>query len=411
MKLWKQVLVGLVLGVVLGLVLKEHAVHLKPLGDIFIRLIKMIIVPLIFFAIVGGVTSSRDRKTLNSISMKAMSVYFITTLAAIAIGLSVGAVLKPGKGLSLQFTDVRHLVEGDHWLNKTLHILLNVIPDNALGAMAQGTILQVVFFALFVGYTINRLEEKDAARLADVFQLFSRIIFRMVNFIILLSPLAACTLTAWVVGTQGLSVLMNLAELIGCAYLAFGLQYIVFGMMIYAWTGLSPKPFYQKSLEYQVIAFSTSSSKAALPTTMEVCQKKLGISQTSSSFVLPLGAAINMDGIAIYLGLCSMFFVQATGITLSMSDYAIIVLTSTLGAIGGAGMPGGTMVMLPMVLGAVGLPIEGVALIVGVDRLIDMMRTTISITGDAAVTLCVDYSEGLLQKDVYESPSGVHPCL
>lgn len=411
MKLWKQVLVGLVLGIFLGLFLKEQAAYLKPLGDVFIRLIKMIIVPLIFFAIVGGVTSSRDRKTLNSISIKAISVYFLTTLAAISIGLSVGYLLKPGVGLSLQFGEVRQVIEGDHWINKVMHILLSVIPDNAVGAMAQGTILQVVFFALFVGFTINRLSETDSERLASVFQLFSRVIFKMVHFIIRLSPLAACTLTAWVVGTQGLNVLMNLAELVGCAYLAFGLQYLVFGLMIYVWTGLSPKPFYQKSLEYQVIAFSTSSSKAALPTTIDVCQKKLGISSTSSSFVLPLGAAINMDGIAIYLGLCAMFFVQATGAVLTTNDYIIVVLTSTLGAIGGAGIPGGTMVMLPMVLGAVGLPIEGIALVAGVDRLIDMMRTTISITGDAAVTLCVDHSEGLHTKEVYEAPTGTRPCL
>lgn len=413
MKLWKQVFIGLVLGVGLGVALKEDAVYLKPLGDIFIRLIKMIIVPLIFFAIVGGMTSSRDTKAINTISLKAIAAYVMTTLVAISIGLGVGNLFKPGAGVMLHLTDTRQILNnGEHWVTKTLGILLNIIPDNAVGAMAQGTILQVVFFALFVGFTINRLDNGDSERLASVFQLFSRIVFKMVQFIIRLSPLAACTLTAWVVGTQGLSVLANLAALIACTYFAFGLQYLVFGAMIYGWTGLSPKPFYKKSLEYQLIAFSTSSSKAALPTTMHVCQKKLGISHTSTSFVLPLGAAINMDGIAIYLGLCVMFFAQAMGLTFSTSDYAIIILTSTLGSIGGAGIPGGTMVMLPMVLGSVGLPIEGIALVVGVDRIIDMMRTTISITGDAAVTLCVDHSQGLLQKEIYNAgPDLDQPCL
>lgn len=412
MKLWKQVFLGLILGVVLGVFLKENTVHLKPLGDVFIRLIKMIIVPLIFFAIVGGMTSSRDTKTLNSISVKAIGAYFATTLVAILIGLLVGNVLKPGSGMILHLSDARQAMgQGDHWTAKTCNILLNVIPDNALGAMAQGTILQVVFFALFVGFTINRLERDDSERLSSVFQLFSRIVFKMVQFIMRLSPVAACTLTAWIMGTQGLNVLMNLASLIGCAYFAFALQYAVFGCMIYFWTGLSPKPFYQKSVEYQLIAFSTISSKAALPTTMDVCKNKLGISQTSSSFVLPLGAAINMDGTAIYLGLCVMFFAQAVGVTFTAGDYATIVLTSTLGSIGAAGIPGGTMVMLPMVLGAVGLPIEGIALVVGIDRLIDMMRTTISITGDAAVTLCVDHSEGLLQRDVYDAPATAQPCF
>lgn len=407
LKLWQKVFLGLILGVILGFCLKENAVILKPLGDVFIRMIKMIIVPLIFFAIVSGMTSTQDTKTLSSISIKAVVAYVVTTVVAITIGLSVGVFMQPGAGMNLNLTDTRvNLVEGEHWGNKIASLLLNIIPDNALGAMAQGSIIQVVFFALFVGFIINRLDEAESKRMASIFQVFSKVVFSMIKFIIQLSPLAACTLTAWVVGTQGISVLWNLATLVGCTYMAFGLQYLVFGLMIYVWTGLSPKPFFQKSFEYQLMAFSTSSSKAALSTTMSVCRYKLGVSKTSSSFVLPLGAAINMDGIAIYLGLCAVFFAQAIGWTLTTSDYAIIVLTCTLGSIGGAGIPGGSMVMLPMVLGAVGLPIEGVALIAGVDRIIDMMRTVVSITGDATVTLCVDHSEGLHNSEIYyqESP-------
>jgi Na+/H+-dicarboxylate symporter len=402
MSLWKKVLIGLAIGILLGLMLQEKVIYLKPFGDIFIRMIKMIIVPLIFFAIVTGITSIQDTKVLGRIGLKASIAYFITTLFAITIGLSIGTIFNPGEGVILHFDTQTIDQKNEDNLVKVLDVLLNIVPDNALGAMAQGSIIQVVFFALFTGITVNSMDSAPAKRLIDIFQLLSSMIFKMVNFILTLSPLAACCLTAWIIGTQGLDVLKNLLKLIGCAYLAFGIQYCLFGIMIYLWRGLSPTPFFKKSLEYQTIAFATSSSKSALPTTIKVCQQKLGVSKTSSSFVLPLGASINMDGIAIYVSLCALFFAQVTGKLLSFSDYGFIILTSTLGSIGGAGIPGGTIVMLPMVLGSVGLPIEGIALIAGIDRIVDMMRTTISITGDAAVTVCIDDSEGLMDRSIYE---------
>ncbi len=401
MQLWKKVLIGLGLGVFLGLILKENVVYLKPFGDLFIRLIKMIIVPLIFFAIVGGITNTQNSKILGRVGLKASLAYLTTTIFAVMIGLSVGSFFKPGAGITLNFNgEAAQLPQGTS-ATQIINTILEIVPDNAIGAMAQGAILQVVFFALFTGITINKLDSTSSKRITDIIQVLSNLVFKMVSLIIQFSPLAACALTAWVIGTQGLEILKNLAELILCAYFGFGIQYLIFGAMIYAFTRLSPKMFFKKSLEYQAIAFSTSSSKAALPTTIKVCQERLGISKFSSSFVLPLGASINMDGIAIYITICALFFAQATGKVLGFSDYSIIVLTGTLGSIGGAGIPGGTIVMLPMVLGAVGLPIEGIALIAGIDRIIDMMRTTISITGDAAVTLCVDHSEGLLDEDKY----------
>lgn len=403
MQLWKKVLIGLAVGVFLGLTLKENVVYLKPFGDLFIRLIKMIIVPLIFFAIVGGITSAQNSKILGRVGIKASLAYLLTTIFAVIIGLSVGSFFKPGSGITLDFDhESASLPEGTS-ISNIMNSILEIVPDNAIGAMAQGSILQVVFFALFTGITINKLDPKSSKKIIDIIQVSSNLVFKMVSMIIQLSPIAACALTAWVVGIQGLEILTSLIELVLCAYLAFGVQYLTFGLMIFVFTRLSPRKFFKKSLEYQTISFSTSSSKAALPTTIKVCQDKLGISKFSSSFVLPLGASINMDGIAIYITICALFFAQATGKVLGISDYSIIILTGTLGSIGGAGIPGGTIVMLPMVLGAVGLPIEGIALIAGIDRIIDMMRTTISITGDAAVTLCIDHSEGLLDKKKYES--------
>lgn len=404
MNLWKKVFIGLALGVLFGLILKENSIYLKPFGDIFIRLIKMIVVPLIFCTIVSGITNIHDSTVLRRISIKASLAYLLTTLVAITIGIGVGTILQPGKGISLPFDSTSYLesVQQSSFL-KVSETLLNIVPDNAIGAMAQGTILQVVFFALFTGITLNSINRGSQKTISEGVQLLSQVVFKMVHFIMQLSPIAAFCLTAWVVGIQGFDVLKNLLKLILCAYLAFGVQYLVFGVMIFISTKLSPLPFFRKSIEYQALAFSTSSSKAALPTTIKVCQEKLGVSKSSSSFVLPLGASINMDGIAIYISLCALFFAQATGKVFTFSDYGFIVLTSTLGSIGAAGIPGGTIVMLPMVLGAVGLPIDGIALIAGIDRIVDMMRTTISITGDAAVTLCIDHSEGLLDTQKYYS--------
>jgi Na+/H+-dicarboxylate symporter len=402
MKLWQKVMIGLVLGVFLGSFMKEDVLYIKPLGDLFIRLIKMIIVPLIFFAIVGGICSIEDSKSLGRIGIKAALAYVCTTIFAITIGLAVGTFFKPGEGIILNFDKNIDIDETKQTsLFKIMEIILNIVPDNAIGAMAQGSVLQVVFFALFTGITINKMERQHTEKLTEMFHLLSLMIFKMVGLITQLSPLAACALMAWVIGTQGLEVLKNLMKLVICAYIAFAIQYIFFGIMIYLSTGLSPIPFFKKSIGYQSIAFATSSSKAALPTTINICHNRLGISKLSSSFVLPLGASINMDGIAIYISLCALFFAQVTGKILLLSDYVCIVLTGTLGAIGGAGIPGGTIVMLPMVLGSVGLPIEGIALILGIDRIIDMMRTTISITGDAAVTLYIDSSEKTLDKEQY----------
>lgn len=404
MSLWKKVFIGLALGVIFGLILKENSIYLKPFGDVFIRLIKMIVVPLIFFTIVCGITNIHDSTVLKRVSIKACLAYLSTTLIAITIGLGVGTILQPGKGINLPFNAASNLpsVQQSSFM-KVVETLLNIIPDNAIGAMAQGTILQVVFFAIFTGITLNAMNKDSRKTISEGVQVLSQVVFKMVHFIMQLSPIAALCLTAWVIGTQGFDVLKNLVKLICCAYIAFIVQYFVFGIMIFLWTKLSPLPFFRKSIEYQALAFSTSSSKAALPTTIKVCQQKLGVSKASSSFVLPLGASINMDGIAIYISLCALFFAQATGKIFTFSDYGFIILTSTLGSIGAAGIPGGTIVMLPMVLASVGLPIDGIALIAGIDRIVDMMRTTISITGDAAVTLCIDHSEGLLNTQLYNS--------
>lgn len=404
MKLWHKVTLGLIFGIIFGIFAGEYTVYVKPIGDLFLNAIQMVIIPLIFFSLISGITSISDPATLGRIGIKACLTYLATTTFAILIGLGLALIFKPGIGAALDLSNVNAIAIDANMVKEfdLVRMLTNIVPKNAIGAMVNGNMLQVVFFSIFTGIALIKMGSK-ADDLINIFQLFSKLVFKMISMIINFSPYGTFALTAWIVGTQGVEVLHSLAKLVGVVIIGMLVQYLIFGVLIYVFGKLSPWPFYRKSFEYQTLAFSTSSSKAALATTMKVCQSRLGISNSSTSFILPLGASMNMDGMAIYLGICTIFFAQATGIPLQLHDYAIIILTATIGSIGGAGVPGSSMIMLPMILSSVNIPIEGVALIAGVDRILDMIRTTINITGDATVTLLVDKTEGTLDEKVYYS--------
>ncbi len=395
----KRVFYGLVLGIISGLILGKHAIYLKPLGDLFIRLIKMIVIPLVFFSIINGISNVNDAKHLGRIGIRASIAYVLCTSVAIFLGFTAAWLFEPGSGLVISPGD---LPPPPLAVFNLLDTLINIIPDNAVGAMAQGSVIQAVFFSIFTGATLIHMGDK-ATRIKNGVREITAVVLTMVGMIVKLAPLAAFSLMAWCVGTQGIAVLQGLSKLVAAGVFAFVLQYLLFGLLIAVFGKLSPLPFYRKSLAYQSVAFSTSSTKASLPVTMAVCREKLGVSQVSSSFILPLGASVNMDGLAIYLGLCTLTFAQAAGIHLSTSDYGIIMVTATLGSIGGAGIPSAAIVMLPMILSAVNIPLEGIALIAGIDRIMDIMRSTISITGDAAVTVVVDSAEGQLDRTIYYS--------
>lgn len=402
-RLWHKVFIGLLLGIAYGFINGENAVYIKPVGDLFLNAIKMIIIPLIFFSLISGITSINDPASLGRIGTKACIAYLGTTTFAIITGLILAILLKPGVNSYLDLSSVTAQVDTTMVKNFSfLGLITGIVPSNALSAMVEGNMLQVVFFSIFTGVTILKMGGLSK-RLTDVFQMLSQLIFKMVAIIIQFSPYGALALTGWIVGTQGSGVLTDLLKLIGTVITGMTVQYFLFGIFIYVFAKLSPFPFYRKSLEYQALAFSTSSSKATLSTTMKVCRERLGISNSSTAFVLPLGAAMNMDGMAIYLGMTSVFFAQVAGIDLVMHDYLVIILTATVGSIGGAGVPGSSMIMLPMILTAINVPIEGVALIAGIDRILDMIRTTINITGDATVTLIVDKTEGKLDEETYYS--------
>ena len=400
MWLWQKVAICMALGIVYGIYLPEYADVVRPAGEIFLRLIKMIILPLIFFSLVSGITSMSDKSSLGRVGIKAVMAFLGTTFFAVIFGLTVALVLRPGDGV----TPINFGVPMERNFSQEgfdiVKFLVNIVPDNVVESFADGSILQVVFFAIFTGFVVNGM-----GSVADPFRDFchtiSKIILRMITKIVELSPIGAFALTAWVVGMQGMDVMVSLSKLVVSVTLAMVLQYLIFGIFIMVFCKLSPMPFYRKSFEYQLIALSTGSSKASLATTMQVCRERLGVSESSTSFILPLGASINMDGFAINLGLTTIFFAQMMGIDLHFADYMVIILTATLGSIGGAGIPGASLIMLPMVLSSVNMPIEGVAMIAGVDRVLDLLRTAINITGDATITLVIDNSEGNLDREMY----------
>jgi len=399
MKLWQKVILGMIAGILFGIYIPtEYALAIKPIGDVFLSLIKMVILPLVFFSLVSGMTSMNDPTSLGRIGIKATVAFLATTVFAVVFGISVALIIEPGVGTVLDFGKVDPTKTAMEF--NIVKFFIGIIPTNALGAFVENNTLQVVFFAIFTGFTINKMGS-SAAEMRVLAQSAAKMFIKMISFIIELSPYAAFALIAWVVSTQGVDALLSLSKLVGAVVLAMILQYIIFGLMILVFCRISPLPFYKKSIEYQLIALSSSSSKASLATTMSVCRNNLGISESSTSFVLPLGAALNMNGFAINLSLTAIFFAQTLGVELGMHDYMMIVLTATLGSIGGAGIPGASLIMLPIVLASVNLPIDGVAILAGIDRVLDMLRTAINITGDATITLIIDESEGTLDKKKY----------
>jgi Na+/H+-dicarboxylate symporter len=406
MKLWQQVLIGLILGVIAGIVLGEKSADLKIFGVIFISLIKMVIVPLIFFALLSGITSMNGQGNFTRVGIKGFSAYILTAVFAVIIGLAAGTIFKPGIGV-----DLHSILETNGQANVAVvsktpptisEFLIGLIPTNPINAMASDNFLQIIIFSIFTGIMINTVGEK-AKPVKELIFSASQVTFRMIETIIKLAPFGVFGFISWVVGTQGMDILEALLKLILAVLAACAFQYFVFGLLILIFARLSPIPFYRKILTTQSLAFATSSSKATLSTAMHQLQDRMGVSKTNSNFLIPLGVCINMDGTAIYLGICALFFSQAYGIDLTMHNYLMLVLTCTLGSIGAAGIPSGSIIFMGMVLTSVGLPIEGIGIILGVDRVLDMVRTTINITGDSAITLVVDKSEGALDEKTYYS--------
>lgn len=395
MNLSVKILIALVLSVVVGLIAGVDGLPfikwwIAPIGTIFINLIKMVIVPIVFTSLVVGMTSLGDLKKLGRIGIKTIFIYLFTTAIAIIIGFAVAGVLHPGVGLEMTAGDAVKVKEAP----SIMQVIVAMVPTNPVASMAKADILPIIIFSLFVGVGILQVGGKKGQLLIDWFDAAAEVSYKIINMVMQFAPIGVFCLLLPVVAENGPKVLLPLLSVIAC--MAFGS--IIHAVAIYSsmariWAHISPIKFFEGMSEAILIAFTTCSSAASLPINMKNCQEKLGCSREITSFVLPLGATINMDGTAIYMGVCSLFIANVYGIDLTMAQMGMIILTGTLASIGTAGVPGAGLIMLSMVLLSVGLPMEGLALVAGIDRILDMFRTTVNITGDAAVTCVINETE------------------
>ncbi len=401
MKLWMKILIGLGLGVITGLLVGDHAENLKPIGDLFINLVNMVVTLLIFSSMTLGVTSIHDPEKLGRVGLKTLLSYLITTAIAIGIGLGVAELLQPGVGLGLEVAaDAVQQIEVSE-VKPLSQILFDVIPRNPVQSLAEGNVLQIIIFSIFLGLAINFAGEKGKP-LLQLVESLADVMYRLTSIIMEFAPYGVFAYMAWVAGTFGADVLVSLAWFLACNYIACAIHVLVVYMgMLWLLTRLNPVRFFKGMGDAIVFALSTSSSSATLPVSMHCAQENLGISRNIASFVLPLGSTVNMNGTAIFQGITAVFIAQAYGIDLSWEQLLVIVVTATFSAIGAAGIPGTGWLMMSAVLGSAGLPKEGMQLVVGVDRIREMVSTAVNIMGDAVVALFVAKSENELDLDQY----------
>ena len=406
LKLWARVIAALVIGAILGFIFGDIAASSKWIGDLFIRFIKMLVVPLIFTSLVAGVVSMGDPKRLGSIGIKTIVLYLMTTLFAITIGLVLGTIFSPGAGIDITGVDPYNAVQSSQNISERL---FGIVPLNPFESLASGDVLPIIFFSILLGIGIILGGEKTK-KIGEVFSSAAEAILQIAHLVMQLAPFGVLALVAWVSGTMGLAALQNLFILsiilyVGCIIHMF----LVYGGLIRFAAGLPLGQFFKGILDAQAVAYSTSSSSATLPVTLQCVENNLGVKKTVASSVLPLGATINMDGTALYLGVVALFAAQIFGVQLDLSDYFLIAMTATLTSIGTAGIPSASLFLLATVLSVIGISDAQTALIVGFvlpfDRILDMARTVVNITGDATVSVLVAKSEDEIDQDVFRSES------
>ncbi|MCR4936045.1 MAG: dicarboxylate/amino acid:cation symporter, partial [Oscillospiraceae bacterium] len=387
-----QIFIALVLAIGVGMALTgKPAVavsYIKPFGTIFLNLIKWVVTPLVFFSIMAGVVSMRDIRKVGSIGVKTIVYYLCTTALAIIIGLALANVFR-GIFPALQTSDLSYESSGSVNFMDTL---VGIFPSNFMKPFVEANMLQIIVASLIIGFALLLIERKREVEYKLV-EILNDVFMKAMEMIVKLSPIGVFCLLCPVVAENGPAVLGSLAKVLLVAYLAYILHaVVVYSLSVRTAAGMSPLKFFKGMLPAIMFAFSSASSVGTLPINME-CTEKLGADREVYSFVLPLGATINMDGTAIYQGICAVFIASCYGISLTLPQMLTIVLTATLASIGTAGVPGAGMVMLAMVLQSVGLPVEGIALVAGIDRIFDMGRTTVNITGDAACAVIVSALE------------------
>jgi Na+/H+-dicarboxylate symporter len=387
--------------VIVGVIWGEGAQSIRWIGDLFIRAIQMVVVPLVFITIVAGVVSMGDPKRLGSLGIKTLSLYMVTTLIAITIGLTLAALIQPGVGVDMSAAVPGTLQQPISFRDQ----LMRIVPTNPIAALASGDFLAIIFFAILFGAGIISVGASGKP-MADLMDSGAAIMLKLTGWVMEVAPFGVFALIAWVSGTQGVAALMDVIPLAGTATLAFILHFVlIYGAMMKFLVGLSPYKFFRNIKNAFLVAFSTSSSSATLPVTISVAEKNLGIKPVIASTVLPLGATINMDGSAIYVGVVSVFAAQAFGVDLTLVDYFIMAGATTLVSIGTAAVPGASVFLMAGVMATIGLTPEQIALVVGFvlpfDRPLDMMRTTLNVTGDLTCATVVAKWEGEFDEEIF----------
>ena len=402
-------LLGAVVGVVVHYVIPEGGFRddvlingiFYVIGNGFIRLMQMLVVPLVFCSLVCGSMAIGDTKRLGKVGVKTIGFYLVTTALAIGLALTIGTLFKPGLGLDMSKVQVAEVTTQE--ATSLADTLLNIIPKNPIGALANGDMLPIIVFALFVGILLAGRGEK-AETVANFFSQFNDLMMDMTMAVMKVAPVGVFCLIAKTFATLGFDAFVPMLKYMGCVLLALAIHgFGIYQILLKLFTGLNPLKFIKKFFPVMAFAFSTATSNATIPLSIDTLSKKMGVSKKISSFTIPLGATINMDGTAIMQGVAVCFAAQAFGIQLSAGDYATVIATATLASIGTAGVPGVGLVTLSMVFASVGLPVEAIGIIMGIDRILDMTRTAVNITGDAVCTTIVACQDKMIYKDVFNN--------
>ena len=407
-----QIFIALLIGALFGVVIhywipssyiKDTVIVegvLYVVGQGFIRLMQMLVVPLVFCSLICGSMAIGDTKTLGKVGVKTIGFYLVTTALAVCVALGSDLLINPGRGLDMDAVQ-KGTVSSTTEATSLVDTLLNIIPKNPVQSMANGDMLPIIVFALFVGIMLAKLGTRGSV-VANFFSQFNDVMMEMTMAIMKVAPIGVFCLIARTFATVGFSAFAPMLKYMGNVTLALAIQcLVVYQILLFVFTRLNPFKFIKKFLPVMGFAFSTATSNATIPMSIDTLSKKMGVSKQISSFTIPLGATINMDGTSIMQGVAVVFIAQAYGIPLTMGNLATVVVTATLASIGTAGVPSVGLVTLAMVLNSVGLPTEGIALIMGIDRILDMIRTAVNITGDAVCTTIVCHQEGSLNREVF----------
>ena len=407
-----QIFIALLIGALFGVVIhywipssyiKDTVIVegvLYVVGQGFIRLMQMLVVPLVFCSLICGSMAIGDTKTLGKVGVKTIGFYLVTTALAVCVALGSALLINPGRGLDMDAVQ-KGTVSSTTEATSLVDTLLNIIPKTPVQSMANGDMLPIIVFALFVGIMLAKLGTRGSV-VANFFSQFNDVMMEMTMAIMKIAPIGVFCLIARTFATVGFSAFAPMLKYMGNVTLALAIQcLVVYQILLFVFTRLNPFKFIKKFLPVMGFAFSTATSNATIPMSIDTLSKKMGVSKQISSFTIPLGATINMDGTSIMQGVAVVFIAQAYGIPLTMGNLATVVVTATLASIGTAGVPSVGLVTLAMVLNSVGLPTEGIALIMGIDRILDMIRTAVNITGDAVCTTIVCHQEGSLNREVF----------